>query len=316
MDATAGRVALRQAGPVSVRLIRIEDPGDSQVADFVGLSDAQLRRRFEDPHGGGASPHGRFIAEGLRSLEALFASPYPIRSVLVSDAQLDRVLGVLAASADEPVGSVPVLVAAQAVLDAVVGFPIHRGIVASADRLPLADPAELLGVDPGGADADGLPPTRVALLEGLNDHENLGVLFRNAAAFGIDAVLLDPRCADPLYRRSVRVSLGHALRVPYTRFAEKDWPTGALAMVADAGFEVLALTPATDATPLERVDAWPDRVAVLLGAEGAGLTDEAMDAAARRVRIPLAEGVDSLNVASAAAVAFHWLSAAASAQDE
>jgi tRNA G18 (ribose-2'-O)-methylase SpoU len=146
--------------------------------------------------------------------------------------------------------------------------------------------------------------SRIAVLEGLNDFENLGALFRNAAAFGVDAVLLDPECADPLYRRSVRVSMGHALRVPFAVLPGV-WPS-ALSAVRDAGFKILALTPAPRATPLREIEP-PPKWAVLLGAEGPGLTAAAMTVADVEVRIPMADGVDSLNVATAAAVAFAHL---------
>jgi tRNA G18 (ribose-2'-O)-methylase SpoU len=142
-------------------------------------------------------------------------------------------------------------------------------------------------------------------LEGVNDHENLGALFRNAAALGVDAVLLGPRCADPLYRRSVRVSMGHVLRVPFVELAGP-WPA-ALNRLRDAGLRIAALTPAPDAVPLSRSAAGTDRVALLLGAEGPGLSADALAAADLRIRIPMAPGVDSLNVATAAAVAFHVL---------
>jgi tRNA G18 (ribose-2'-O)-methylase SpoU len=143
---------------------------------------------------------------------------------------------------------------------------------------------------------------RVAVLVGLNDFENLGALFRNAAAFGVDAVLLDPRCADPLYRRSVRVSMGHVLTVPFA-VLDDPWPASLAALHE---FTVLAMTPDPAATPLREIEA-PSRWAVLLGAEGPGLSAEAMAMADLRVRIPMADGVDSLNVATAAAVAFAHL---------
>jgi tRNA G18 (ribose-2'-O)-methylase SpoU len=143
----------------------------------------------------------------------------------------------------------------------------------------------------------------VAVLEGVNDHENLGALFRNAAALGVDAVLLGPRCSDPLYRRSVRVSMGHVLRVPFAELPGP-WPES-LDVLRAAGMQVAALTPAADAVPLTVSGLRGERVAVLLGAEGPGLSAEALAAADVRVRIPMAAGVDSLNVATAAAVAFH-----------
>ncbi len=159
----------------------------------------------------------------------------------------------------------------------------------------------------------GLPPVEpltllreactVAILEGLNDHENIGALFRNAAALGVDAVLLSPDCADPLYRRSVRVSMGCVLRLPFATAAP--WPS-ALGAVAAEGFELVALTPRPDADPVSVLDG-ERRVAIMVGAEGPGLSEAALAVANRRVRIPMRPGVDSLNVATAAAIAFHRL---------
>jgi tRNA G18 (ribose-2'-O)-methylase SpoU len=192
-------------------------------------------------------------------------------------------------------GRAPVTVRAEPEVAAVAGFPFHRGALASADRRPLPDPDDLL-----------VDRRFVAVVEGVGDHENVGALFRNAAAFGVDAVLLDPTTADPLYRRSVRVSLGHVLHVPWTRTAPL--PRG-LQAVRARGFEIVALTPALDAEPIDALaaDPPPGPVALLVGAEGPGLTAATLAAAERRVRIPLAPGVDSLNVATAAAVAFHRL---------
>jgi tRNA G18 (ribose-2'-O)-methylase SpoU len=261
--------------------VAVDDPGDARLADYVGLTDAELRRRLEEDR-------GMFIAEGELVVRQLVASRYPVRSVLVTRARYARLRDALAPLA------APVYVAPQAVLEAVAGFALHRGAVAAAARLPLPAPAALLR----GARV-------VAVLEGLNDHENIGAVFRNAAALGVDAVLLSPTCADPLYRRSVRVSMGHALRVPFTTVAP--WP-GALADVAAAGFEVVALTPAPDAEPVASLASGCGPVALLLGAEGHGLTPAALAMAARRVRVPMRPGVDSLNVATAAAIAFHRVS--------
>jgi tRNA G18 (ribose-2'-O)-methylase SpoU len=146
---------------------------------------------------------------------------------------------------------------------------------------------------------------RLVVLEGVGDHENLGALFRNAAAFGVDGVVIGPGCSDPLYRRSVRVSMGHVLAVPFT--TATDWP-GTLDMLRDKGFKVLALTPRADAVALNEVSL-DGPVALLLGSEGPGLTDQAINAADMAVRIPMAGGVDSLNVATAGAVAFYALGA-------
>jgi tRNA G18 (ribose-2'-O)-methylase SpoU len=188
-----------------------------------------------------------------------------------------------------------VLVADAAVLHATTGYQVHRGALATFQRRALPDAARLLG----GAD-------RVAVLEGMVDPTNVGAVFRAAAALGMDAVVLDPRCADPLYRRAVRVSMGATLVLPYCRFER--WPAG-LHQVRAAGLTVLALTPAADAVSIDDLDPGVTRrCAVLLGTEGDGLTSRAQAAADLRVRIPMSRGVDSLNVAAAAAVAFHAVS--------
>lgn len=272
--------------------VPIADPADPRVDDYRLLTDARARRRMEaaGPDGGGP---GFFVAEGASVVERLVASGRRVRSVLVDGARLER-LGPLVAGLDAPV-----YVASPAVLRAVAGFDVHRGALACADRWPLPDPAALLGSgDPAG-------PARVAILEGINDHENLGGLFRNAAGLGMDAVLLCPRCCDPLYRRSVRVSMGHVLSVPWTRL--EPWPAS-LARLGAAGFTVVALTPGAAAEPIDAFDGgrYP-RLALLIGAEGPGLSDDALAAADHRLRIPMRPGVDSLNVASAAAVAFFAL---------
>lgn len=261
---------------------RVDDPHDPRLAELTDLTDAAARASLE-------SEHGCFVVEGLLALEAALRSPYPVRSVLVAEPKLPRVLALLE-GAPAATRAVDVHVGSQALLEQVTGFAIHRGVVASAGRLPLPAPAELVR----GA-------RRVLVVEAVNDHENLGALFRNAAAFGVDAVLLDPRCADPLYRRSVRVSLGHVLQVPWAR-------TGPLAEAVDglhdAGLAVLALTPTGERTVHDVATTRPDqRVAWLVGAEGPGLDRATTDAADERVRIPIVAGVDSLNVATAAAVA-------------
>jgi tRNA G18 (ribose-2'-O)-methylase SpoU len=250
----------------------ITDPADPRVADYLDLR-------------GGRPPHeGPVIVEGLLAVEQLVASGLAVRSVLVTPAKRDRL----------PAGiDAPVLVAEPAVLRATVGFDLHRGVVASAERPPPAEPGPLLE----GA-------RRVLVVEAVNDLENLGALFRNARAFACDAVLLDPRTADPLGRRPVRVSMGHVLRVPFARV--DPWPDG-LDVVRSAGLELVALTPAGGPLTL------PRRAALLVGSEGPGLSPAALDAADRRVRIDMAPGVDSLNVATAAAVALHAHIAAAGA---
>jgi tRNA G18 (ribose-2'-O)-methylase SpoU len=262
-------------------VIAIDDPADPRVADYVGLTDTALRTRVE-PQG------GLFIAEGEAVVHRAVQAGYRLRSLLVDPAHADRVARLAGGPA-----AVPLYVAGPAVLQAVTGFHVHRGVLASVARRPLPDPAALLA-----------SAHRVALLEDVNNPTNLGAVFRCAAGLGMDAVLLNPGCADPLYRRAVRVSMGEVLAVPYARLAP--WPDG-LAAVRGAGFELLALTPDAGALALDRVGVGQgDRVALLLGAEGPGLGPAALAAADRRVRIPMARGVDSLNVGAAAAVAF-WV---------
>jgi tRNA G18 (ribose-2'-O)-methylase SpoU len=255
--------------------VAIEDPGDPRLADYVDLIDIAARQRREGDE--------FFIAEGPVAIERLLQSDHRVRSVLVSSQKYERLAPLLDGLTE------PVYVAATSVLKETVGFDIHRGAVASADRRPL--PA-----------LDVLLPAvrRIAVLEGLNDPENLGAIARSARAFGIDALVLDPTCIDPYYRRTVRVSMGEILFLPVARAT--DWKAG-LAAIRSAGFELWALTPRPDATDLWTLRV-PDRLALVLGAEGPGLSPAAIDAASREVRIPIAPDVDSLNVAAAAAVAF------------
>ena len=264
---------------------RVTDPSDGQLDDYRDLHDAQARRRMETA---GADGPGFFVAEGAHAVRRLLKSGRRVRSVLVDRIRLEA-LGAELTRLDAPI-----LVADQALLGAVAGFPVHRGALAAADRWPLPDPAAVLA-----------PARRVAVLEDINDHENLGVIFRSAGSLGLDALLLSPGCCDPLYRRSVRVSMGHVTTVPWTRL--EPWPE-AIATVAEAGFSLVALTPAADAAPLA---GWAPgagaRVAVLLGAEGPGLSPAVLAAADRRLTIPMRTAADSLNVGSAAAIAFYAL---------
>ncbi len=262
------------------RRVEVVDAGDPRLDDFRDLTVAD--RRPDRPGGRGA-----VIAEGAVVVRRLLASPYPVRAILGVPARIDELLPDLSAL------DVPAYVVAPSVMSDVVGFHLNRGVLAVAAR----------GRPP--AVADLLTGQRLLILEGVNDHENLGALFRNAAALGVDAVLLGHRCADPLYRRSVRVSMGHVLRVPFATLPR--WP-GGLSAVRDAGYRILALTPAPEALPLPLVEPAADaRVALLVGAEGPGLSPAALTAADTRVRIPMAGDVDSLNVATAAAIACYHL---------
>ena len=260
--------------------VLITDPDDPRVADFRDL-------KAGDRPAGRERGTGPVIVEGVPAVQRLLASPYRVRAVFGVPgrvAALGLPDGIAAYEAD------------KWVLSEVIGFRLTRGVVASADRRPPADLDAILGV------AEPTAPRRLAVLEALNDAENLGSIARSAVALGVDGLLLDPRCADPLYRRSVRVSMGHVLSLPFAVLPE--WPAG-LARLHDAGFLTVALTPAADAVDLADVDprAHP-RTAVLLGAEGPGLSPEAQRAARVRARIPMRAGVDSLGVAAAAAVAF------------
>jgi tRNA G18 (ribose-2'-O)-methylase SpoU len=260
-----------------VRIERVERADDERLADYVGLTDLALRRRTE-PAG------GLYIAESTKVMARALRAGHLPRSVLLLERWLPEVTPLL-----EPY-DVPVYVGESAVLEAVTGFVMHRGALASMHRPALPDPADLL------RDAH-----RVVVVEDVVDHTNLGAIFRAVAGLGADAVLVTPRSADPLYRRSVRVSMGTVLQVPWTRLA--DWPEGA-AQLHDAGFEIAALALADDAVDLgEYAASAPEKVAILLGTEGDGLSRAALGAADRIVTIPMQHGVDSLNVAAASAVA-------------
>jgi tRNA G18 (ribose-2'-O)-methylase SpoU len=260
-----------------VSVEEITDPYDERIADYRALTDVELRTRWEPPH-------GLFIAEGELVLRRALRAGYSPRSFLLDAKRVDQ-LG------DLDSHGAPVYAAGQDVLERATGFHVHRGVLASFHRKPLPAAAEVLA-----------SARRVALLENVNNHTNVGAVFRGAAALGVDAVLLSPSCADPLYRRSVRVSMGEVFAVPYATI--EPWPDG-LAEVRAAGFTVLAMTPAPDAVPIQRLTGEQRKcAALLLGAEGAGLTRAAQEASDVRVVIPMRRGVDSLNVAAAAAVAF------------
>jgi len=261
-------------------IVPIDDPADPRIAPYLQVRERDLVGRC-----------GEFIAEGEVVLRVLLGGGARCRanSVLLAENRVER----LAPLVDGLGAGIPVYAARQAVMDAVVGFHIHRGMLAHGTR-----PA-----DPGAAALlSGLPPRALILaLFGISNHDNIGGVFRNAAAFGADAVLIDPACCDPLYRKAIRVSVGATLKVPFARLSAKD---DVLAMLARAGFETLALTPG-GAEPLVGVTR-PPRAAILLGAEGAGLAP-ALLAGARTLAIPMAPGWDSLNVAAASAVVLHHL---------
>lgn len=249
----------------------VDDPSDPRVADYVALSDPDHRRNGDI-----------YIAEGEIALRRVLSAGATLRSLLVSEKKLAR-LQDLAVDA-------PIHVATQAVVDAVVGYHLHRGVVAAVHRPAPLDPSALLG------------PPRITVLEDLTDHENVGVIFRSAAALGVGSIFLSPSCCDPYYRRAVRVSQGNVAAVP---FAVLDpWPE-ALQLLKGHGYLVAALTPSGDVSLRDARLSQHERVALLFGTEGDGLTAESLEAADLRVTIPMQPGVDSLNVATAASIAFY-----------
>ena len=258
-------------------VIDVADPDDPRLDNFRDLNSSD--RRPDLPEG-----KGLVIAEGVLVAQRLLASRFEPISFLGVERRRIELLDDLAGA------DVPFYRTSAEVMAKVVGFHLNRGVLAAAHRPPALTLRDALRT-----------ATTVAVLEGVNDHENLGSIFRNAAGLGADAVLFGDRCADPLYRRAVRVSMGHVLRVPFARVP--DWPRG-LDTLRGLGFRLVSLTPNPSAVPLWEAMA-ADKVAVLLGAEGPGLAEHTMRATDVRARIPMAPGTDSLNVATAAALAFY-----------
>lgn len=271
-------------------LIHLTDPDDERLSDYTRLTDVALRSRSEPAK-------GLYIAESSTVIRRAVAAGHRPRSFLMAGRWLAGMAEVLDAVGAGPDGPVPVYVGEPEVLEAITGFHLHRGALAAMHRPVLEPVPEVLAAARNGAGA-----RRVAVLEDVVDHTNVGAVFRSAAGLGVDAVLVTPRCADPLYRRSVRVSMGTVFQVPWTRV--DPWPEG-LAELRAAGFVVAALALREDAVGLDRLAASPpQRLALVLGTEGDGLSRGAVEAADLVVRIPMSGGVDSLNVAAASAVAF------------
>ncbi len=264
--------------------IDIDDPLDARIEVYQGLRDHVLRRRREGPGGDMA---GVFVAEGDLVVARAVAAGYRLVSVLV-DGKRTKPLP------DEVADDVPVYAAGPEVLQRITGYHLHRGMLACFGRKAVPAPAEIL------------PDLRsIVICEGVQNPTNLGVIIRCAAGLDIDGLLLDPTTADPLYRRAGRVSMGEAFKLPHARL--DPLPSG-LDVVHDHGFTTLALTPAPDAIDIAELSFAPDeRVAVVLGSEGPGLTDDTMRAATHRVAIPMTGTVDSLNVGVAAGIAFFGL---------
>lgn len=262
------------------QVIDVDDPADPRLDDFRDLN--SIDRRPDLPTG-----KGLVIAEGVLVVQRMLVSRFRPRAFLGTDRRFNEL------GADLDVSDAPFYRASAEVMAEVVGFHLNRGVLAAAPRPRELTLSELL---------DGA--RTVAVLEGVNDHENLGSVFRNAAGLGVDAIVFGQGCADPLYRRAVRVSMGHALLVPYAW--SDSWP-GDLEVLRDKGFRVLAMTPNPKADTLAAAmeSLVDEKVAVLVGAEGPGLNERTMRASDVRVRIPMSRGTDSLNVATAAALAFY-----------
>lgn len=264
-----------------MRIDRITDLGAAELRDYQQLTDVAMRRLSEPAD-------GIYMAESTKVIARALEAGHVPRSALVLEKWLPDITPLL-----EPF-DIPVFVGSAELLHGLTGFDMHRGALASMNRPPLPDPAALL------ADAH-----RVVVIEDVVDHTNVGAIFRSVAGLGADAVLVTPRCADPLYRRSVRVSMGTVLQVPWTRLP--DWPEGA-DVLKTAGFHLAALALADTAVSLDEfAQHAPERVAIMLGAEGDGLSRQALDVADTVVTIPMLHGVDSLNVAAASAVALYAL---------
>ncbi len=281
MSAGPRRANLGHTGDVA-RITYIDDPGDPRIADYVRLRDVNLRRSLE-------VDRGLFLAEGEKVIRRAVAAGYPVRSFLLTRQHCGGLADLLDDSA------APAYLIRQEHAERLTGFPVHRGALASCGRLPLPGVAEVIQ-----------HAARIVVLEDLVDHTNVGAIFRCAAALGVDAVILSPRCADPLYRRAIKVSMGAVFAIPYARMT--DWH-GGLADLRGIGFRLLALTPDQSAVPIDEVPL-EDRMALLLGAEGDGLSSRWLHqvdevACIRMSPHAMAVGVDSLNVVAAAAVACH-----------
>ncbi|WP_310963531.1 TrmH family RNA methyltransferase [Nocardioides terrisoli] len=257
-------------------LVEVTDPADPRLADYRDLRDVRLRQSLE-------AEHGLFLAEGEKVVRRAVEAGFAARSFLMARRWLHGLVDVLDSS------DAPCYVVSEELAEQVTGFHVHRGALASLHRRPLPSVDEVLA-----------HARTVVVLEDVVDHTNVGAIFRSAAALGVDAVLLAPRCADPLYRRAVKVAMGAVFALPWTRVG--DW-YDALPDLSRRGFTTVALTLAEGAMPVEQALAGVDRLALVVGTEGHGLSPRWTDAADRCAVIPMGAGIDSLNVAAATAVA-------------
>lgn len=267
----------------------ITDPDDPRLADYRDLRDVQLRSSLE-------AAHGLFLAEGEKVVRRAVGAGFPVRSFLMSPRWLEGLADVMETT------DAPCYVLEESLMEQVTGFHVHRGALASLARTPLPTVTEVLE----GA-------RTVVVCEDIVDHTNMGAIFRCAAALGVDAILLAPRCADPLYRRSVKVAMGAVFALPWTRLP--DWHH-ALPQLSGQGFTTVALTLSEDAVPIDEAVAGLGRVALVLGSEGHGLSARWEGSADRAAVIPMRSGVDSLNVAAATAVACYETARRNVASDE
>lgn len=261
-------------------LVEITSADDPRLSDYRDLRDVELRTSLE-------AEHGLFIAEGEKVVRRAVEAGYPVRSFLMAPRWLDGLADVLATT------TAPCFVVPEQLAEQVTGFHVHRGALASLARLPLPSVSSVIAA-----------ARTIVVLEDVVDHTNVGAIFRSAAALGVDAVLVSPRCADPLYRRSIKVAMGAVFSVPWTRV--EDW-YAAPALLREAGFTTVAMALTEDAVPLDEAVAGLDRVALLLGSEGPGLSSHWLRSADRHAVIPMSAGIDSLNVAAATAVACYEL---------
>lgn len=260
----------------------VHDADDPLLDDYRSLTDTALRR-VREPAG------GLYIAESAKVIERALGAGHRPRSVLTQRKWTDAVVDLLGEH------DVPVYVVEDRVAEQLTGFPVHRGVMASMRRPRMASVATVISALPSRS--------RIAILEGLTDHANVGSVFRNAAALGVGAVLVTPTCADPLYRRAVRVSMGTVFQVPWTRI--ETWPDG-IDELRSAGWVVMGMTLGAGAITLDELAAEQhDKLALVFGTEGDGIAADTDRLLHRRVTIPMSGGVDSLNVAAASAVAFY-----------
>lgn len=258
------------------QLVSVDDPADPRLADYRDLRDVALRRHLE-------AEHGLFLAEGEKVVRRAVEAGYPVRSLLMAPRWLDGLGDVLDAT------EAPCFVVSEDLAEQVTGFHVHRGALASLERQPTRSVDDVLA-----------SARTIVVLEDVVDHTNVGAILRSAAALGVDAVLLSPRCADPLYRRAIKVAMGAVFTIPWTRL--DDW-YDAMDLLSRHGFCTVALTLADGAVPIEEAVAGEDKVALVMGTEGNGLSPRWTATASKRAVIAMSDGIDSLNVAAATAVA-------------